>query len=132
MGKMFKNAVKTGIAFFLIGMTLALVGPAVAETIGFTGEALASIVKANEIPVWTGTFFGMFGALSQVVPPLVDRIFGDVPSTHNQQAQIHQNAPSKALENSQSLDIPQLAMEQSFASKIKAERAAHASMTIRD
>jgi hypothetical protein len=130
MGKTLKNALKMGIAFFIIGMTLATIGPTVAEVIGFSGEALAHIAQANAMPLWTGTFFGMFGAMSQVVPPLVDRLFGDTPTTHNQLAEPAQKLPSKTIENSQNLDVLQPAKEQDFVSKINAERAQQSSITV--
>ncbi len=111
---------KTGIAFFLIGVTLALVGPTVAEAIGFSGEALAHIAQANAMPLWTGTFFGMFGAMSQVVVPLVDRVFDDTPERHIttvSESQIAASSPN-ILQDIQ----PAMHHEAGFSERVIAER----------
>lgn len=73
---MLKHSLQMGIAFLIIGVTLALIAPAVANGMGFTGEALAHISAANAHPAWTGAFFGMFGAMSAVVPPAVGKLLG--------------------------------------------------------
>lgn len=76
MRKIAKDMVKMGVAFFIVGAAMALIGSTIAEAIGYTGEALAGIQAANSTPLWTATFFGMFGALSTIVPTVIGEVLG--------------------------------------------------------
>lgn len=77
---MFKNILKNGALFFAVGVALALIAPPVATFLGAGILGEAAVAHAVATPVlWTGAFFGLFGAIDTALRPAFDKIFGDKP-----------------------------------------------------
>ena len=95
MNKTLKTAIKTSIAFFIIGATITLASYPVASLLEPLLDALPGGTPAEGAPkwaqavaehakgsatiagaAWTGSFFAMFGALSHMVPQAVGKVLG--------------------------------------------------------
>jgi hypothetical protein len=75
-----KNIGKGAIVLGIVGVLLALAAEPIASVIGvkLLGEAgMAAAAQVALAPLWTGAFFGAFGALHAAVAPVMDWVFGD-------------------------------------------------------
>ena len=76
---MFTKALKAGALFFAVGVVLALAAPLAAGVLGADILGQAAFERALETPVmWTGVFFGMFGAIESVARPMFNKVFGKI------------------------------------------------------
>lgn len=73
---------------FVVGALLAAAAPSVAGFLGGAGLLDALVVQkvAETSVLWTGTFFGLFGAARAAVEPVFDKLFctqsADCPTRH--------------------------------------------------
>lgn len=80
MGSTLKNIVKNGLTMFAVGMLLAVAAPYVASMLGEQVIGQAAMEHALATPVmWTGAFFGTFGAIHAAVAPALEYVFGKEP-----------------------------------------------------
>lgn len=81
MKSIFRDMLKAGALFFAVGIALALVAPPLATLLGpsIIGEAALAHAVATPV-IWTGAFFGAFGAIDAGLRPLVNKLFGDQPA----------------------------------------------------
>ena len=141
MNKMLKNTIKTSIAFFIIGAAIALAAAPTASLLepllqAFPDQQQAFSAAAGSVNVgkalWTGVYFGMFGALSAVVPPVVGKVLGLQEKQKTPQINIAQGKGisfqvEHEVDNDPNLDSaipgtdPQ--SEHSFAARVRAEQA---------
>lgn len=134
MNKLVKNTLLMAISFAIIGAGLTAADATIAQSLGFP-EALVADLASNSA-AWMGTFFGMFGAASVLVPAAVGKITGLGSSAHEHekapQVQITQGkgVPVKLghavhLEPQADTPFPGLQMdaESDYAVKIIAERS---------
>jgi len=94
----FWKIAKAGAVMFTVGILLAAAAPLIAGALGEGLLGTAAFTHAMATPVlWTGAFFGAFGAIHAAVAPLVDRLDGTAQRTEAAQAKIdaHINAPSR-------------------------------------
>jgi hypothetical protein len=81
MKPLFKNILKSGLTLLIVGIALAAAAPLAASGLGAIGvlssEFAAEIAAKASLSnvMYTGAFFGMFGAINAAVTPLVSRIF---------------------------------------------------------
>ncbi len=75
---MFKKIAKAGALFFAVGVALALIAPPLASALGagVIGEAALATAIATPV-IWTGAFFGAFGAINTAMEPVFNKLFGD-------------------------------------------------------
>lgn len=75
-----KEVAKNGLIMFAVGALLALAAPPLAQLIGpqLLGETAFTHALATPV-LWTGTFFGAFGAIHAAVAPIGNFLFGDKP-----------------------------------------------------
>ncbi len=133
----FRKIVKNGVLLGAVGVLLALAaGPLAALTSGIIGAAgVAAAAHSTETVLWTGVFFGGFGALHAAVAPVVDWVFGADKSA----APVAAPTKVAACEHGHSVNITNLQMQpelnvaadvavdaQSYVQKIEAQRAASA------
>lgn len=71
-----RQAIKGFVAFAIVGAVLAFAAPALASMVGLSAEALGLGAISSQ-PLWTGVYFGGFGALVPLVTPITDWLFGD-------------------------------------------------------
>lgn len=77
MKKILKDSLKGFIAFAIVGAVLAFLAPTVlAPLVGLNAGALGLSALSSQ-PLWTGMYFGGFGALVPLVTPITDWLFGD-------------------------------------------------------
>jgi len=110
MKDLFKKILKGTAVFFAVGAALALAAPTVGAWLGVEalGEAgLAAATTGNPV-LWTGIFFGGFGALVPMVESGFGFIFGDDKeksgAEKSEAKQINiviQQAPQKAHEKAE-------------------------------
>ncbi len=73
---MLKDIAKAGALFFAVGIALALVAPPLATLLGPAILGEVAVAHAMATPVmWTGVFFGAFGALDAAARPFFDKMF---------------------------------------------------------
>lgn len=73
-----KEVAKNGLIMFTVGVALALIAPPLANMIGADALGAKAYQHAIETPMlWTGAFFGAFGAIHAAVAPAFQAIFGD-------------------------------------------------------
>lgn len=73
-----KNVIKAGVTMFIIGAALGIIAPAAATFLGSGLLGEATVAGLMNTPVLqTGIFFGLFGAASAVVTPVVNYLFGE-------------------------------------------------------
>ena len=78
MKKMLQDIVKGAVAFFAVGILLALAAPPLAQLLGPALLGEEALKHAVSTPVlWTGVFFGAFGALVPPIEKAYSFIFGD-------------------------------------------------------
>jgi hypothetical protein len=68
------NIIKTAAVMFAVGVMLALAAPHVAVAVGLaeTTAGAASVIGASTVnPLWLGSFFGLFGAISTAATPVI-------------------------------------------------------------
>ena len=75
---MFKKILKNGALLFAVGVALALIAPPLAQVLGpgILGEAAVATAVATPV-LWTGAFFGVFGAINTALQPVFDKLFGE-------------------------------------------------------
>lgn len=92
---MFKKIFKAGALFFAVGVALALIAPPLATLLGPALLGEAAVAHAVATPVlWTGAFFGAFGAIDTALRPLFDTMFGDDKPQATMQAAPKVDGPS--------------------------------------
>lgn len=73
-----KNVLKAAITMFAIGALLGVAVPAIADLLGAGVLGKAAFDSLTNTPViQTGIFFSAFGAISAVITPTVNFLFGD-------------------------------------------------------
>jgi len=73
----FGKIAKAGALMFAVGVLLALAAPVIANGIGVELLGKLAFEHAIATPVlWTGAFFGAFGAIHAAVTPLFDKVLG--------------------------------------------------------
>ncbi len=76
MKKLLGNIIKNGAIMFAVGMLLGLAAPPLAQLLGASLIGDAAFAHAVATPVlWTGAFFGAFGAIHAAVQPLYEHFF---------------------------------------------------------
>lgn len=91
MNPILKNVLKNGAIMFAVGLLLAVAAPAIAELVGEAALGEAAFAHATNTPLlWTGLFFGAFGAIHAAVAPALDWAFG--------QEKPKETAPAVAVE----------------------------------
>lgn len=65
------DIVNEGVVMFAVGLLLALAAPHIADFFH-----IAPSVAGTHDPLWTGAFFGAFGALHATVSPILSAAFG--------------------------------------------------------
>lgn len=74
------NILKAGAIMCTVGLLLALAAPVLADLIGAATLGAETYAAAQSTPVlWTGAFFGTFGALHAAVSPVYNKILGAEP-----------------------------------------------------
>ena len=128
MNQLAKDTLKLGISFFIIGVAVMLAAPHVVEFMPFEAETISNIKGSLPPPAWNGAVFGMFGALSAVVPPAVGKLLGLSKPMKAPEVAVAQGKgvslelqPEQEIEHSP-LDIEAEHEQQSFEAKILAER----------
>lgn len=77
MKETFKNVIKNGLTMFAVGIALGLAAPLIAEVLVGTGmltAAAAAAVVPHSV-LWSGAFFGAFGAIHAAVAPALEYVF---------------------------------------------------------
>lgn len=74
MKPLVRNTILMAISFAIIGAGLTAIDANVAQALGFS-ETLVTELSKNSA-AWMGTFFGMFGAASVLVPAAVQKLPG--------------------------------------------------------
>jgi len=72
MNPIVKNIIRNTAIMALIGVTLAVMLPYMGPVLGVSSTAIG--ISAN--PLYSGAFFGVFGALAEAFKPLGNWIFG--------------------------------------------------------
>lgn len=77
MQKLLFDITKNAALFFAVGTALAIAAPAIAYGLGLapTLVAAGSMLGLSANPLWSGAFFGTFGAISATVAPACDKLF---------------------------------------------------------
>lgn len=122
---MLKKILKNGALFFAVGVALALAAPPVATFLGAGILGEAALAHAVATPVlWTGAFFGMFGAIDTALRPMFDRLFGDKDAPAADTAK-KAEAPQGARQVNITIVSPAQSIEtHKYRTTIKAERVA--------
>ena len=104
-----KSMARGGVGFFLVGLALTLAAQVLSPMIGIDIAPLALSGTGPNNPLWTGAYFGGFGALSAAVTPLVDYLFGDKKQASPEKSQDTQKSaersPSLALAQEQTVAV---------------------------
>lgn len=82
--ELLKKVVKNTLLFGAVGVVLALLTPVLmplATSLGVSA-AFATATLASTSAVWSGIFFGAFGALAALATPVFDGLFHDGPSSN--------------------------------------------------
>lgn len=77
MQKLLFDITKNAALFFAVGTALAIAAPAIAYGIGLAPSlaAASSMLGLSANPLWSGAFFGSFGAMVSTITPVCDKIF---------------------------------------------------------
>lgn len=125
---MFFKAAKAGAIMFGVGVLLALAAPLIADVLA---PLLTDAVYAHAVstPVlWTGAFFGAFGAIHSVVVGAVERMDGTAAKTEAAQAKI--DAHLAEASRAPSIDLaPEREIVSSHHRQQENERRAAAAVT---
>lgn len=113
MKSIFRDVLKAGALFFAVGVALALVAPPLATLLGPSIIGEAAVAHAVSTPViWTGAFFGAFGAIDAALRPLANKLFADKPAEQSGKKADSEEAKQVNITIVQS---PQQFQEQAFA-----------------
>lgn len=74
MQKFLLNVVKSALVMFAVGAILAVAAPYVGAAAGIVPSVAAAteILGTSANPLWLGSFFGMFGAASSALSPVIN------------------------------------------------------------
>src|SRR6185436_12992284 len=122
------NVVKNGLIMFAVGIALALAAPVLAQAVG--GASIlgaAAFEHAVATPVlWTGLFFGAFGAIHAALTPACEFVFRGGKPKEAAAEKPSAPEPVKCQQVAVSLAAaPQIAQENNpakFQDALKAER----------
>lgn len=118
---MLKKVFKSGALFFAVGIALALVAPVLATALGPALLGDAAVAQAVATPVmWTGAFFGTFGAINTVLTPVFDRLFGDKTPASSHCS--HEADKSAASAHACGMDLERSAPARSHCDALAAQR----------
>ncbi len=129
-----KKVVKGGVVLGIVGVLLALAAPALATMIGEATLGPTVFAQAMETPViWTGVFFGAFGAINAAVEPMMDWAFGadkhTIAAVAPVKVAVDEHSHSVALQNTQlqpNIDISVDMNAANYTQMVEAQRAANA------
>jgi hypothetical protein len=77
MNEVVKNVLKNGLIMLAVGAALALAAPEIAQVLGQEVLGSQAFAQAMSTPIiWTGVFFGAFGAIHAAIAPAAAWIFG--------------------------------------------------------
>jgi len=93
-----KRILKGAVGFFVVGAVLTLAAQLIAPAMGLELGPLTLSKAGPTNPLWTGAYFGAFGALNNAVVPLVDKLFGETPVPVIKAEENHGAMVSPALE----------------------------------
>jgi hypothetical protein len=133
MGNFWKIA-KAGLVMFAVGVALATVAPTLFSTLsGMLGsEALGEVAAgaaahSGASIIWTGAFFGTFGALHAAIAPIFDKLDGTSRKAEIAQAKI--DAKLNELSREPAI-APEMEVENYFRQQEEARRAAPVASTM--
>lgn len=75
MGNFLKRAIKGFVTLAIVGSLLAVAAPYMAAAAGLEASALGLSALSSQ-PLWTGLYFGGFGAINAALAPVVDKLLG--------------------------------------------------------
>lgn len=77
LGNVLRNVVKASATMFVVGLALGAAAPLLAGMLGEAAIGSAAYAAANATSaLWTGAFFGAFGALNAAISPALEWAFG--------------------------------------------------------
>lgn len=97
---MLKKIAKSAALFFAVGVALALVAPPLAGMLGagVIGEAAMATATATPV-IWTGVFFGAFGAINTALEPVFSKLFRD------EKPEVAEVPPARAKEAAKTVQL---------------------------
>lgn len=112
MKDVLKNIIKNGVIMFAVGAALALISGPMANLLGGAIDADTLKHATNTNVLWTGAFFGAFGAIHSAVGPAMEWAFGgkekDGHHKEHHKEKEHGKSAEPALEQAKSVEKPSI------------------------
>jgi hypothetical protein len=96
------SIIKSALVMFAVGAMLAVAAPPLAVAMGLaeTTAIAAGSMAFNSSPLWLGTFFAGFGALSAAVTPAINRCVDTLMNGFSRKPAAQPDVAGKAVEAS--------------------------------